>query len=142
MRTDVRVHQGKVFSTWRRMLKDEQFGVLREKSKGVKNGCVERVAQVGSPVVKRAFASCGSLDGEAKEGNHGKAGMLDLGKLKGSLLLRVSSQPEGVKEPSARVQPLFGVKLSIPLELDVSNDQDLNPDQCGHGEWKWLTKVR
>jgi len=111
---------------------------LRVESEGVENGSVKRVAQVGSPVVKWAFSSSSSLDSKAQERNHGEASMLDLSELKGGLFLRVSSKAQWVEEWSTWVKPFFWVKLAVPLEFDVSNHKNLNPDQCCNGEWEWL----
>lgn len=97
---------------------------------------------MGSPVVERAFSGDGSLDSKPKEPNHGEAGVLDFCQLEGGLLLWVSGQAERVKVLSTGVKPLLRVELCIPLELDVPNDQNLNPYQCGDGEWKRLAKVR
>lgn len=97
---------------------------------------------MGSPVVERTL-SCGSgLDSKAKEGNHGKTSVLDFCQLERGLLLWVRGQAKRVEVLPTRVKPLLRVELCVPLELDVPNDQDLNPYQCGYGEWKWLAKVR
>nr|GMC79111.1 hypothetical protein Iba_chr04aCG7940 [Ipomoea batatas] len=96
----------------------ERERALREETEGVKNSGVERVTQVGRPVVKRTFAGGRSLDGETQESNHGEPGVLDLRKLQDSLLLRVSRQTQRVEEFSSRVQPLLRVKLRVSLELD------------------------
>lgn len=97
---------------------------------------------MGSPVVEWAFSGNSSLDGKTQKANHGEAGVLDLSKLKGGLLFRVSSQAQWVKEFATGVQPLFWVELGVSLELDVTNDQNFNPYQCGDGEWERLAKVR
>lgn len=103
----------------------------RSGGKGIDNGGVERVTQMGSPVVKRAFSGDGGLHSKSKEPNHGETCMLDFSQLKRGLLLRVSSQAQWVEELASRVQPLFRVKFCVPLELDVPDQQNLDPDQCG-----------
>lgn len=100
---------------------------LREEAEGVQNGSVKRVTQVSSPVVKWTFAGGSSLDGKAKKCHHGKASMLYLRQLKGGFLLRVGRQTKWIEEAATRVKSLLGVKLGIPLELNVSNHQDFNP---------------
>lgn len=94
---------------------------LREKAEGVQNGGVERVAQMGGPVVKRSFPGSSSLDGEAQKRHHGEASVLDLGKLKDFLLFRVSCQTQWVKVWAAWVEPLLRVKFGVSLELNVSD---------------------
>lgn len=115
---------------------------LREKSEGVQNSCVERVAQMGRPVVERPFPRGGCLDCEAQERHHSKAGVLDLRQLEDGLLLWVGRQPQRVKVRPARVQPLLRVKLRIPLELNVPDHEHLDPDQRGDGEGERLPEVR
>lgn len=104
---------------------------MREKNlggrEGVKDGCVKWVAQMSSPVVEWAFACGRSLHGEAEEGNHGETGVLDFCQLEGGPLLRVGGQAKRVKELASRVQPLLGVQLCIPLELNVSDHKHFNP---------------
>ena len=67
----------------------EEQAQLRRGGECINNGGVERVTQVGGPVVERAFSGGGGLDGEAQEANHGETGVLDLSQLEGGLLLWV-----------------------------------------------------
>lgn len=96
---------------------------------------------MGRPVVERAFPGGRGLDSKPEEPDHGEAGVLDFSKLEGGLLLRVGRQAERVEVAATRVQPPFRVELGVPLELDVADDQDLDPDQRGDGKWKWLAQV-
>lgn len=110
----------------------------RDEAEGVQNGSVKRVTQMGSPVIEWALSSGGGLNGKAQEGNHGKTSMLDLCELKPGFLLRVGCKTQRVEVFSTRVDPLLRVKLCVPLEFNVSNNQNFNPNQCGKGEWEWL----
>lgn len=101
------------------------------RGEAVNNGSVERVAQMGSPVIKWTLSSDSSLHSKPKKPDHGEAGVLDFSQLKSGPLFRVGSQAQRVKELATRVQPLLRVQLSVPLELDVPDQQNLDPDQCG-----------
>jgi len=105
---------------------------------GVNDGCVKWVTQVGGPVVEWTLASGSSLDCKAQEAHHGKTCVLDLCQLKSGFLLWVRGQTKRVEVAAPWVQPLFWVKLWVPLELYVPNYQNLDPNQCGDWEWKWL----
>ena len=96
---------------------------------------------MGNPVVERSLSSCRCLDSEPKECHHGKTGMLDLCQLQCGFLFGVAGQVQGIKW-TTRVQPLFSVEFSISLELNIANDQNLDPDQSGDGEREWLAKIR
>ena len=84
---------------------------------------------MGGPVVEGALSGGGRLHGEAEESYHSEAGVLNLGQLQCLLLLGVGGQAQGVKELPPGVKPLLGVQLRVPLELDVPDHEDLNPDQ-------------
>lgn len=116
----------------------ERLFFLRGGWEGVNDGCVEWVTQVGGPVVERALAGGGGLDCKAQEAHHGKTGVLDLRQLKGGFLLWIWGQAQWVEVTATWVQPLFWVQLCVPLELYVANYENLDPDQCGDWEWKWL----
>ena len=114
---------------------------LRGCSERVEDGGVERVAQVGGPVVERPLAGGGGLHGEAEEGDHGEARVLDLRQLQPLLLLRVGRQAERVEVGAAGVQPLLRVELGVALELDVADHEHLDPDERRDGERQRLAQV-
>lgn len=89
---------------------------------------MEWIAEMSSPVVERSLSSSPCLYGEAKESKHSQTGVLDLSQLKNLLLLRISCEAKWVEEFASGVKSVFRVKLGIPLELDISDDQYLDPD--------------
>jgi hypothetical protein len=102
---------------------------------------VERVAEVGSPVVERALAGGRSLHGEAEEGDHSEARVLDLRQLQPLLLLRVGRQAQRVEEGAAGVDPLLRVELGVALKLDVADHEHLDQDERRDGEGQRLAQV-
>lgn len=111
---------------------------LRE---GVDDGRVERVAQVSRPVVEGALSSSSGLNSESQGTNHSKTGVLDFSKLQDLLLLGVWGESQRVEVLPSWVQPPLRVELGIPLELNVSDEEDLNPNQSRNGEGQWKSKV-
>lgn len=109
---------------------------------GVKDGGVEWITEMGSPVVERTLPGGSSLDGKAQKADHGEAGVLDLRELQSGFLLGVGRKAKGIKEFATWVQPLLGVQFGVPLELDVADHEHLNPYQCGHGEGERLAEIR
>ncbi|CAL5062198.1 unnamed protein product [Urochloa decumbens] len=96
---------------------------------------------MGGPVVEGPLAGRGCLHGEAEEGDHGEARVLDLRQLQPLLLLRVRRQAQRVEVGSPRVQPLLRVQLRVALELDVPDHQHLDPDQRRDREGQRLPQV-
>jgi hypothetical protein len=114
---------------------------LRGSSERVEDGGMEWVAKVGGPVVEWPLAGGGGLHGEAEEGDHGEARVLDLRQLQPLLLLGVGRQGERVKVGAAGVQPLLRVELGVALELDVADHKHLDPDERRDGERQRLAQV-
>lgn len=114
---------------------------LRKEAESVEDGGVKWIAQMCNPVVERSLSSGRCLDSEPEESHHGKTGMLDLRQLQGGSFLGVASQVQWIKW-TTWVQPLFRVEFCVSLELDVPDDQNLDPNQSGDGEWEWLAEIR
>lgn len=114
---------------------------LREEAEGVEDGGVKWIAQMCNPVVEWSLSSGRGLDSEPEESHHGKTGMLDLRQLQGGSFLGVAGQVQWIKG-TTWVQPLFRVEFCVSLELDVPDNQNLDPNQSGDGKWEWLAEIR